>query len=82
MARLIHFTVRLTDLKPRETSRIVSLDLNEDEIERLAELGIFQGATVSFYARAPFGGPVAFVIDGTIISLDRTTAAKIGIRNV
>ncbi|MDN3689444.1 FeoA family protein [Cyclobacterium jeungdonense] len=55
-------------LKPRQTYEIVSLSVTP-LLVRMMEMGILPGKKISLFKKAPFKGPMAFLIDGNIIAL-------------
>lgn len=55
-------------LKPRQTYEIVSLSVTP-LLVRMMEMGILPGKKISLFKKAPFSGPMAFLIDGNIIAL-------------
>ncbi|WP_162342960.1 FeoA family protein [Cyclobacterium salsum] len=55
-------------LKPRQTYEIDSLSVTP-LLVRMMEMGILPGKKISLFKKAPFNGPMAFLIDGNIIAL-------------
>lgn len=50
--------------------------------KRLAEMGILPGVTVQMKRTAPFGDPIAFQVRGYQLSLRRSDAEKISVRQL
>lgn len=55
-------------LNPRQTYEIVSLSVTP-LLVRMMEMGILPGKKIRLFKKAPFDGPMAFLIDGNIIAL-------------
>lgn len=47
--------------------------------QKMAEMGIIEGAEVSVLFKAPFGGPIAIELNGSLLSLRRKEAAYVKI---
>jgi len=65
----------LTNLGLGDTGTIVEV-VNHELTPRLIEMGFFPGKQVRTLFKAPFGGPVAFDLLGSIVSL-RIDEAKL-----
>lgn len=50
--------------------------------KRLAEMGILPGVTVQMKRRAPMGDPIAFQVRGYQLSLRKSDAEKISVRQI
>lgn len=70
----------LTELNFDQTGVIVELEKHE-LTPRLIEMGFFPGKRVKALFRAPFGGPVAFDLLGSIVSLRLDEAKLVIIEN-
>mgnify|MGYP003125940967 FL=1 len=42
---------------------------NSDLLVRMMEMGVLPGKKISLLKKAPFNGPMAFIIDGNILAL-------------
>jgi ferrous iron transport protein A len=60
---------------------IVSI-ANTPLLVRMMEMGILPGKQIRLFKRAPFKGPMAFLIDGNIIALRIEEAALIQLKEV
>ncbi|WP_375583380.1 ferrous iron transport protein A [Cyclobacterium xiamenense] len=49
---------------------------------RMMEMGILPGKQIRLFKKAPFNGPMAFLIDGNIIALRTEEAALIQLKEV
>jgi ferrous iron transport protein A len=68
--------MRLMDMKPQETGRIVSLDeLDPAVAKKLLDLGMTSGETITFIQRAPLGDPIWIELKGYQLAF-RTDIAK------
>lgn len=78
--------VRLSDLNPGETARVISLSREVRGLERrrLLDLGFTRGALVQPVLRSSFGrgDPTAYRIRGTLIALRRDQAAQIFVEKI
>lgn len=62
-----------------ETAEILDLDGN-DIGQRLSEMGFWPGKSIQLLISAPFGDPLAFKIDNTIIALRKAEAKLIRVK--
>ena len=46
------------------------------------EIGLLPGKSIRAIQKAPFGGPIAFLVDGHMMALRQSEAALIKIRNL
>lgn len=74
MATLTADTIRLN-----ETVEILELDPN-DVGQRLGEMGFWPGKSIQLLISAPFGDPLAFRVDNTIIALRKEEAKLIRVK--
>ncbi len=70
----------LNDLKPGQTAVIASLSGAPALLQRLYEMGLFEGETLEFVATAPLGDPIEIRMGNTRLSLRKTEAAGIHIQ--
>ncbi|MBI6545385.1 MAG: ferrous iron transport protein A [Cyanobacteria bacterium NC_groundwater_1444_Ag_S-0.65um_54_12] len=70
-------STELSKLAPGQTVRIGALEGNSDLCFKLLELGFTPGQEITPLARAPFGGPLAVALRGTIVALRSDEAACI-----
>jgi len=70
----------LIELAVNETA--VILNFSDSEIAlKLLELGCMPGASIQLLHRAPMGDPLAFLIDGSIITMRKKEAATVMIHS-
>ena len=69
----------LSDLKPEESARIVSLENLGQLRGRLIDLGIIPGTIVKVKRRAPFGDPIEINVRGYNLGIRKNDADKINI---
>ena len=67
----------LADLRRGEQGILESLDLPEDQILRLMELGFLPGARIEAALSAPGGDPRVYRVDGSEFALRRETAQRL-----
>jgi ferrous iron transport protein A len=68
-------------LKPNQQVEI--LELVDSEVgQRLGELGFWPGKSIKLVISAPFGDPLAFELDNTLIALRREEARLIRVKPV
>ena len=61
-----------------EKAKIMNIDSQELELA-LLKIGVMKGDQVSMADKAPFGGPLAFQVNGTKISLRKKDASHVWI---
>ena len=71
--------LRLYDIHPGETCRILDICHSRSEMYRLMELGFLPGASVRCEILAPSGSPIVFWVNGALIALRRSDCAQIGV---
>ncbi len=69
----------LCDLKPGSIARVVTLSGDPSVVQRLAELGLFEGEQVEFLGTAPLGDPIEIRIGNTHLSLRQAEAAGVSV---
>lgn len=57
--------------------RVMRIEGEDAIAQRLHDLGFWPGTEVSVLQRAPFGGPLAFSLQGYRLALRRTEAARV-----
>lgn len=70
----------LADLRRGEHGVLDRLDLPDDQVLRLMELGFLPGAHVAAAHSAPGGDPRVYRVDGSEFALRRETAACLRLR--
>jgi len=71
----------LSELKPGEKAAVVYID-DDQEKQRLFNLGIVEGTTIESLYKSPSGNPAAYLIRGTVFALRNATAEKIKINKI
>lgn len=66
-------------IKAHQTAEIVGLDEN-DTGQRLGEMGFWPGKSITLVLSAPFGDPLAFEVDNTVIALRKEEARMIKVK--
>lgn len=72
--------MNLLELKINETGIIETVSVDEKNSQRLAEMGIIPGNTISLIKYAPMGDPVEFFINGYTLSLRKNDASNVSVR--
>jgi ferrous iron transport protein A len=67
----------LTQLKRGESGILDRLELPEDDVRRLMELGFLPGHAITPGHSAPGGDPRVFRVDGSEVALRRETAQRL-----
>jgi len=67
----------ITSLKPHKKAKISFIRGGRKVIQRLADLGLTPGTSVSLERAAPFKGPVEIVVRGSSLAVGRGIAEKI-----
>ena len=60
----------------------MELDQSDSTGQRLSEMGFWPGKKIVLLVSAPFGDPLAFRIDNTVIALRKSEAQLIRVRPV
>jgi ferrous iron transport protein A len=68
-------------IKVHQTVEILDLD-QSDTGQRLNEMGFWPGKSIELLISAPFGDPLAFRIDNSIIALRKAEAQSIRVKLV
>jgi len=77
-----HKKVRsLSDLRLGETAVLEHIDLEEEDSQRLMELGFLPGTKILVRRPAPGGDPMVFQVEGSEIAIRRETARCLKIRS-
>lgn len=66
-------------IRTNETVEILDLDMN-DTGQRLSEMGFCPGKCIQLIISAPFGDPLAFQVDNTVIALRKAEAKLIRVK--
>lgn len=72
-------SVTADTIKTNQTVEIVDLDGNETG-QRLGEMGFWPGKSITLVLSAPFGDPMAFEVDNTVIALRKNEAKLIKVK--
>ena len=67
----------LAELKPGDRGRVESLGDDPALVQRLSELGLFDGEVVEFVGSAPLGDPLEVRVGDTRLSLRKIDAAQV-----
>ena len=70
----------LAQLRPGQRAEVVALSGPPALVQRLYELGLFEGETVEFVATAPLGDPIEIRLGNSRLSLRRAEAAGVAVR--
>ena len=70
----------LSDLRPGQCGRVLSLQGDPALVQRLMELGVLEGDAIEVVALAPFGDPIEIRLGDTCLSLRRQEAMGIEIQ--
>jgi Fe2+ transport system protein FeoA len=73
---------KLCDVPPGRRGRVAQINLNATEKQRLQELGLTIGASVSMIRTAPLGDPIEVTVRGYQLSLRKSDAANVLIDEV
>lgn len=71
--------VRLADLRPGDSGRVVELAGEASLVQRLLEMGLTEGEDVEVVRFAPLGDPIEVRVRGYHLSLRRSEAAAIAV---
>lgn len=72
-------SVTADTIRTNQTVEIVDLDNNETG-QRLGEMGFWPGKSITLVLSAPFGDPMAFEVDNTVIALRKNEAKLIKVK--
>lgn len=67
----------LDQLRVGQRARITALEGNDPLVQRLMEMGLFEGEEVELIGVAPLGDPVEIRLSDYRLSLRRTEAARV-----
>jgi ferrous iron transport protein A len=67
----------LDQLQPRQRGRISALAGNDGLVQRLMEMGLFEGEEIEVIALAPLGDPIEIRLGDSRLSLRRSEAARV-----
>jgi len=70
----------LSDLRRGEHGILDRLELPDDQVLRLMELGFIPGARIEAARAAPGGDPRVYRVDGSEFALRRETASQLKLR--
>lgn len=69
----------LDQLRPGQRGRVAAVAGNDGLVQRLMEMGLFEGEEVEVLALAPLGDPLEIRLGDSRLSLRRSEAARIHI---
>lgn len=69
--------MRLSDLKPGQSARVVSLNSRGGIRRRLLDVGLIEGTLVDCVGKSPSGDPSAYRIRGAVIAIRSQDGANI-----
>lgn len=69
--------VCLSDIKPGEGARIISLETEGGMRRRLLDIGLIENTRVSCIGKSPGGDPSAYLIRGAVIAIRKEDAKNI-----
>lgn len=73
----------LDQLRPGQRAIVQSISGDDDTlVQRLQEMGLFEGEEVEVIGFAPFGDPMEIRIGDYRLSLRRHEAARVSVRNL
>ncbi|MFT4772525.1 MAG: ferrous iron transport protein A [Cryomorphaceae bacterium] len=72
-------SVTADTIRTNQTVEIIDLDSNETG-QRLVEMGFWPGKNITLLLSAPFGDPMAFEVDNTVIALRKNEAKLIKVK--
>ena len=73
--------ISITDLLPEQKGKIAFIRGDCKVVQRLSDLGLTLGTTVSIMRKAPGGGPVEIAVRRTKLAIDHTIAENIFIES-
>ena len=74
--------IQLSDLKPGERARVVSVRAAMAIRQRLVDMGLLPGVELEMHSVAPLGDPIDVKLKGFHLSLRKIEAATIGVERV
>ena len=72
----------LDQLMPNQQARVVSLNGEPALVQRLYELGLFEGETIELVTFAPLGDPIEIRVGNTRLSLRKREAAVVTVEPI
>ena len=70
----------LSELREGEHGVLERIELAEDDVQRMMELGFIPGTRIVVAGCAPGGDPRVYRVDGSEIALRRETASRLRLR--
>ena len=71
----------LADLSPGQSAEVLSVSGDPALVQRLYEMGLLEGERVEVVARAPLGDPIEVRFGNSRLSLRRTEAAGVVVKD-
>ena len=72
----------LSELRPGQRATVVSVTGDGPLIQRLAELGLFEGETLTVVALAPLGDPIEVHLGNTRLTLRQQEASTVTVEPI
>lgn len=72
--------LRLTEVPLNQSVELIRIDLPQEQMERLLEIGVLPGCRLCPIRRSPFGDPILDV-EGSVIAVRKEVAACLCVRN-
>ncbi len=72
--------MRLDELQVGQSAVIQSIDLGDRRFQRLLEMGLFEGCSVTLIRRAPLGDPLEFKVGDFHLSLRAADAHLVEVK--
>ena len=69
----------IADMKENERGIILYIRKDCEIKRRLFDMGFIKGNEISCVRRNPFGSPIAYNIEGSIVALRKPDAEKVGV---
>ncbi len=80
MMELASDELRLIDVPLMQSVELVRIDLPQEQMERLLEIGVLPGCRLCPVRHSPFGDPI-LEIEGSMIAVRKEVAACLCVRN-
>lgn len=61
--------MKLNELPIKHTAEIVTIEGDDEKLQRLAELGIRSGKHIQVLQKTPFNGPIIIQVEQSLIAL-------------
>jgi Fe2+ transport system protein FeoA len=75
--------MNLVDIKKNQRALIKSINLdNEKYIQRLRDIGFYEGSEITCLKKAPLWGPNVYQVNNSVFSLDSSITKEIQIEEI